>query len=178
MMSLYLLAILPPETIDTQASKWKTFMLDHYGCRVAMKSPAHITLIPPFHLADERVDSLTELLEKFARRFSAFELELNNFAAFAPRVIYVHVNHAATLEALKKELEDELLAKDYPIKKEERSFHPHITIANRDLKKQDFPKAWQYFKDLQYNERFAASAISLLKHNGQRWITLFHAALP
>ena len=177
-MSLYMLAILPPETIDTQVSKWKTFILDHFACRVAMKSPAHITLIPPFHLADERVESLKEILSNFARRFSAFELELKNFAAFPPRVIYVHVNASAKLEALKKELEDELLASDYPIKKDERSYHPHVTIANRDLKKQDFPKAWQHFKDLSYNERFPLSAISLLKHNGQRWITLFHAALP
>jgi 2'-5' RNA ligase len=177
-MSLYLLAVLPPEAINIQVSEWKTFMLDHYGCRVAMKSPAHITLIPPFNLADERVENLKEVLETFASAYRAFDLELRNFAAFPPRVIYVDVIPDRMLEALKKHLEDALLIQKYPIKKEERGFHPHVTIANRDLKKQDFPQAWDHFKSMQYNQRFTVEAITLLKHNGQRWITLFNAALP
>ena len=177
-MSLYLLAALPPEEIDIQVSEWKTFMLDHYGCRVAMKSPAHITLIPPFNLADERVENLKELLEKIASAYHAFGVELSNFSAFPPRVIYVDVIPNKNLEALKHQLEDALSGAEYPIKKEERSFHPHVTIANRDLKKQDFPKAWNHFKTIEYHKRFTVKAITLLKHNGQRWITLFNATLP
>ena len=35
-----------------------------------------------------------------------------------------------------------------------RGFHPHITIAFRDLKKQVFHKAWEEFKDKKYNIDF------------------------
>ena len=129
-------------------------------------------------LGDERIENLRGLLEQFVSAYRVFDLELKNFSAFAPKVIYVDVISNSTLEALKNHLEDALLKEHYPVKKEERKFHPHVTIANRDLKKEDFPKAWDYFKGIRFSKQFPVQAISLLKHNGQRWITLLHAALP
>jgi 2'-5' RNA ligase len=177
-MSLYLLAIVPPQEIDSKVSSWKEYMLNRYSCRVALKSPAHITLIPPFHLADEKVEALKDLLEAFAKKSVAFNLELKNFSAFPPRVIFVHVLPDERLEAMKKALERELIIHGYAIKQEQRPFHPHVTIANRDLSRQDFPEAWQYFQNLQYEAGFKVEAITLLKHNGQTWNRLADATLP
>src|SRR6185436_18497531 len=103
-------------------------------------------------------------------RQQAFLIQLKNFSAFKPRVIYVDVLPEPRLNELKTALETTLLQSNrFPIKKEERPFHPHITIANRDLRKEDFPLAWQHFQQINYEESFMAEAIALLRHNGHVW---------
>ena len=166
----YFIAIVAPEEINRQVLEWKQYMLQHFNCKVALKSPAHITLIPPFIMADDLLPLMEEQLELFSARQQSFPVQLKNFAAFKPRVLYVHVHPNTHLSGLQANLEAFLLQhKHFPIKKEERAFHPHVTIANRDLQKEDFPKAWQYFQQLKYEVTFPAGSIALLQHNGQTW---------
>lgn len=167
---LYFIAILTPDNINQQILEWKHYMLQQFHCKVALKSPAHITLIPPFDMPDALHPDLQELLQHFSARQTDFSIQLNNFDAFAKRVIFVNVVSGARLNALQTNLEIILLqSKRFPINKEDRPFHPHVTIANRDLKKEDFPLAWQYFQQWTYEETFMAGAISLLQHNGNTW---------
>ncbi|WP_205509069.1 RNA 2',3'-cyclic phosphodiesterase [Longitalea arenae] len=167
---LYFIALVAPEIINQQVLEWKHYMLEQFQCRVALKSPAHITLIPPFQMPDDARPALQELLMEFAAAQQPFPIRLHNFAAFKPRVIYVDVVPSARLEDLQSKLETAVLKTGrFRIKKEERPFHPHVTIANRDLKKEDFPKAWAYFQQLKYDVSFPAQAISLLRHNGRVW---------
>jgi 2'-5' RNA ligase len=163
---LYFIAIVTPEPINQQVLEWKHYMLQHFNCRVALKSPAHITLIPPFDMPDTMQHELEEVLLEFAAEQPSFPIQLKNFAAFKPRVLYVHVQPNTHLQA---RLEAYLIQTDFPIKKEDRPFHPHVTIANRDLQKDDFPMAWQYFQQMSYEVSFQANAISLLRHNGEIW---------
>jgi 2'-5' RNA ligase len=166
----YFIAIVAPEEINQQVLEWKQYMLQHFNCKVALRSPAHITLIPPFIMADTMQHELEEVLLEFANEQSSFPIQLKNFAAFKPRVLYVHVQPNSLLNDLQASLEAFLLQhKHFPIKKEDRAFHPHVTIANRDLQKEDFPLAWQYFQQMSYEVSFPAYAISLLRHNGQIW---------
>jgi 2'-5' RNA ligase len=166
----YFIAIVAPEQINQQVLEWKQYMLQHFNCKVALKSPAHITLIPPFIMADELLPQMEVQLESFSIRQQSFPIQLKNFAAFKPRVLYVHVQPNTHLSELQANLEAFLLQhKHFPIKKEDRPFHPHVTIANRDLQKDDFPLAWKYFEQLSYEVTFKANAISLLRHNGQIW---------
>lgn len=51
----------------------------------------------------------------------------------------------------------------------ELAFHPHLTLAFRDLKKPEFYKAWEEFKDRKFNAGFVVNSISLLKHDGMQW---------
>jgi 2'-5' RNA ligase len=83
-------------------------------------------------------------------------------------VIFVGVEKNEALAQLKLALEDYLLNK-YPIKKETRPFHAHLTIANRDLMKKDFAPAFAHFNNIEYDAKFPATAISLLRHNGTEW---------
>ncbi|AEW03574.1 2'-5' RNA ligase [Niastella koreensis] len=167
---LHFIAIVAPEEINQQVLQWKHYMKKHFQCKVALKSPAHITLIPPFELPDSLQTEMQELLLPFASRRQSFPIQLKNFAAFKPRVIYVDVLPGEPLNELKTALETTLLQSNrFPIKKEDRPFHPHVTIANRDLRKEDFPLAWQHFQQINYEASFIAGAISLLRHNGQVW---------
>lgn len=166
----YFIAIVAPEQINQQVLEWKQYMLQHFNCKVALRSPAHITIIPPFIMANDLLPQMEEQLESFSARQQSFPIQLKNFAAFKPRVLYVHVEPNTHLSELQANLEAFLLQhKHFPIKKEERSFHPHVTIANRDLQQSDFPIAWQHFQQLKYDVTFPANALALLQHNGQMW---------
>jgi 2'-5' RNA ligase len=167
---LHFIAIVAPYNINQQVLQWKHYMRDHFKCKVALKSPAHITLIAPFDMPDHLQTVMQEVLLPFAARQQGFPIQLKNFAAFQPRVLYVDVIPSAPLNELRTALEATLLQSNrFPIKKEERPFHPHVTIANRDLHTKDFPLAWQHFQQINYEASFMANAIALLRHNGQVW---------
>jgi 2'-5' RNA ligase len=50
-----------------------------------------------------------------------------------------------------------------------RPFKPHLTIAFRDLKKSQFPKAWEFYKHRPFKSACEIDGISLLKHDGKQW---------
>jgi 2'-5' RNA ligase len=167
---LYFIAIVAPVPINAEVLVWKKYMEREYGCVAALRSPAHITLVPPFTMKKEREEELGLYLASFSVTEKSFNINLFNFDTFAPRVIFVNVKPEEALLTLKNRLDDYLLPlKNFSFKKEERPFHPHITIANRDLKKTDFHKAREYFIELEYQASFSASAISLLRHNNKEW---------
>jgi 2'-5' RNA ligase len=145
-MPMFFIAILAPTEINVKVTEWKHYMQERYGCKVALRSPAHITLIPPFTMDEVQETNICSSLTYLAKKESPFDLILKNFAAFPPRVIYVHVQSTSHLTQLKSSLENYLTGQQFPIKKEERPFHPHVTIATRDLTKTSFKEAWQYFK--------------------------------
>ena len=167
---LFFIAIVAPSNINQQVLEWKLYMQQRFLCKVALKSPAHITLIPPFTMPQTSQSEMGELLLSFAALRKSFPIHLKNLAAFKPRIIYVDVLPGIPLNELRTALETTLLQNNrFPIKKEERPFHAHVTIANRDLHKDDFPLAWQHFQQITYEASFTADAIALLRHNGQVW---------
>jgi len=174
MASMYFIAIVLPPSLDQEIRKWKQYMKEHFNCEVALRSPAHITLVPPFWMNDELEDKLREAISLFAQRQTSFEISLKDFAAFKPRVIYVNVLPNPSLQDLHFQLQEFLVAKiSFPIKKEERPFHPHVTIATRDLHKSSFYEAWEIFKDKKYEVTSIISSISLLRHNQKNWDVVF-----
>lgn len=167
---LYFIAIVAPGHINEQVLIWKKYMEAQYGCKVALRSPAHITLVPPFNMPPEKEAVLGQHLSLFCKEEKSFPIQLHHFDSFAPKVIFVHVQPDEPLFHLKHRLDAYLIPlKDFHFKKEQRPFHPHITIANRDLAKKDFRKAWEYFSGLKYSAQFKAESISLLRHNNKEW---------
>lgn len=170
-MSLYFIAVTAPEPVNEQVLGFKNYMLETYGCRVALKSPAHITLVPPFTLADQERARLERTLDAFAAEQNNLDIELKDFAAFAPRVIYVDVVASRALEELQAALEQTLLGQSFPVRKSTRAFHPHVTMANRDLQPHHFREAWDRFRHERFEARFPAQGISLLHLENGRWKT-------
>lgn len=112
-----------------------------------------------------------EVLESFAGRHENFQVELEDFGAFGPRVIFIDVALNQALENLQKDLVKtarqglNLHNANY----KQRGFHPHITLAFRDLRKPAFKEAWIEFKPKEYHATFEVSSFWLLKHNGKNW---------
>lgn len=167
---LYFIAILAPADIDQHIIGWKKYMLQYFNCKVALRSPAHITLIPPFRAEKSKEDELVVQLDTFAKQRNDFEVSIRNFSCFPPRVIYADVEKTAELEEIRTAIGQFFLSDPLvKIKSDSRPFHPHITIANRDLRKQDFKTAWAHFQVMQYEAKFVANAVSLLRNSSTGW---------
>ena len=169
---MYYVAIVCPREINEKVQKFKQWMKDRFGCVVAMKSPAHITLIPPFWFMLEREHELVNTVQSFVNIFSQ-KIELDGFSHFRKKVLFVRIMENASLDELKSEVEQYFTGKIGAIfKKDDRPFHPHITIANRDMKPSHFEDAWEHFSEHIFKESFNADSISLLKLNPGGWAVI------
>lgn len=169
-MHMYYLAILAPEEINEEVLKWKNFFKERFDCSKALNSPAHITLISPFWMNTNLENELAVSLKEFCKEQKEFPVQLKDFSAFKPKVIFVDVVKNERLEILHASFNEFILSQQkFPIKKDENVFQPHITLATRDLYKKDFKEAWEIFSKKKYVAEWVATSISLLRHNKKNW---------
>ncbi len=174
MANMYFIALVAPKEINEDVLKWKQLMKEQFGCAVALRSPAHITLIPPFWMEEILENKLQNEISYFSQNQIPFEIGLKNFAAFKPKVIYIDVVPNKILNILQQNFLQFLLkTKLFPVKTDERPYHPHVTIATRDLHKKAFHDAWQVFKEKKYETFWKADGISILRHNQKNWDVVF-----
>lgn len=173
MADMYFIAILLPQELNTKVLIYKEWMRDKYNCKVALKSPAHITLIPPFWLDDQKEERLVEATKRIATDQPKFNIQTFGFDAFQPRTLFIAVSPNELLNDLKKNAETIFASyPDLKIKKESRPFHPHVTIATRDLPKSAFYEAWDYFEEMEFRKEWIVEGLSVLKHNKKNWDVL------
>jgi 2'-5' RNA ligase len=166
---LFFIALLPDEKVRREITGFKKDCARLFQARHALTSPPHITLIPPFLLRQQQLDKLGDALGDFAASQAPFSVYLQDFDAFPPRVIYVGVLPNDHLTALQLALE-KYLETSFGLKKERpRGFHPHVTIAHRDLDRRQFQPAWEHFSNIEYRRTFLADSIALLEHARGRW---------
>lgn len=166
---LYFIALLPDPVIQKEVTGFKQECARLFGASHALKSPPHLTLLPPFPWHPADLQKLGKALGAFAASQKPFEVALENFSCFPPRVIFVNVATNPSLhrlcEALQTQLEQTLGLKN----KRGRGFNPHMTIAHRDLRQDTFPEAWAHFSKIIYRRTFKADRLALLEHTKQRW---------
>ena len=144
-------------------------MRDRFGASHALKSPAHITLQMPFRMDESKERDMGKSLKNFATREMAFKVDLNGFDSFPPRVLFVRiVNHQPL-----KEFHDrfnESVTKELGLQnKSPFEYHPHMTIATRDLTEDAFNLAWPELSSRTFEGNFLVKSLFLLKHNGKDW---------
>lgn len=168
-IGLYFVALIPPDDIAEEVKAFKELAARRFHSRKALTSPAHITLQPPFKWPENRIGEITALLEQLTPTVTPFEQELRDFNCFKPRVVFVGVVLNDALKNLAARLQLTLK----PLLGEEnidaRPYHPHMTVAFKDLKPCWFYQAWAYFSAQSYQRTFTADALCLLKHNGKEW---------
>ena len=170
MEGLYFIAVVPPADIRDRITAIKQRVRKEYGSAHALRSPPHITLHMPFKWKEEKLPILTEAIERVTRENRPFDIHLKDFDCFPPRVIYVDVAPNADLAKLRHEVVAgmrrlHVLNADYKFK----AFHPHVTIAFRDLRKAAFHKAWAYYQDQKLDFEFQVRGIELLRHDKHCW---------
>lgn len=171
---LYFIAIIPPAPFFDTALALKHYFRDRYGSKASLNSPPHITLHMPFQWNEDKEPKLLERLSLFSEGNMSLHLEFNNFGCFPPRVIFIDLKKSQDLENYQQQLhrfcktELNLFNANYKAK----PFHPHLTLAFRDLKKAAFYEAWLEFKEKDFEGEFSSKGFTLLKHNGKQWNVL------
>lgn len=169
-MGRYFIGLLPPNQIQVAVNQVKEDCVRHYASRKAQNSPPHITLQPPFEWLPEQIPTLEAVLAAFAHCHDPLPLQLSGFGAFAPRVIYINVVTSPELALLQQALSDHLeQALRIVPQAARRPYKPHMTVAFRDLSKQNFRRSWVQYQHRPFEAQFIATGLTLLSHNGQHW---------
>ena len=169
---LYFVAVVPPEPVLSEVRAFKEEIRDRFDSRRALRSPAHITLYPPFRLERSDTETIHDQLRAISEVFKPFEIELSGFGCFRPRVIFVQPVESDHLRALQREVAtriNPLTKASYDLN---RRFHPHMTIGFRDLTKENFGRAWKEFETRDYRRTVRIADIALLKLEPDGWIIL------
>lgn len=173
----YFIAIVPPEPFLSETQSLRVYMSETYSNKASLNSPPHITLHMPFRWKEKKEQLLIDKLASFAKSLEPFSISLQNFAAFPPRVIYVDVLRNDGLVTLQKSLERfcKVEFQLFNANRLNQAYHPHLTVAFRDLKKDKFKDAWAEFSERNYSATFICTSITLLKQEDKQWHVLSHA---
>lgn len=165
-MSLYYLAVLPSTKVSDKVTSLKLFASANFHTHHALRSPPHVTLIPPIHLGEEHLTSLMQDLHSVAAQTWPFFLHFPGFGRFEERVIFLRVSPCIPLVALQLALRDVMP----PQKSSRRPFHPHMTIAHRDIAPNVFSSAFLHFLHIGFSEYSLINSFTLLKLVNHQWV--------
>ncbi len=169
---MFFIAIVPPKITADAVTEIKNDFANRFESKRALRVMPHITLKAPFKIFEGKRSGLLQWFSKLKIDRPPFELSLNGFGAFNKHspVIFIRPVQSENLTALQSRLIEKLsnrLPKD--IQSTDKDFHPHMTIAYRDLTRENFDKAWSEYEHLDFSASFAVDAFHLLEHDGTKW---------
>ncbi|MEB2773735.1 2'-5' RNA ligase family protein [Algoriphagus sp. D3-2-R+10] len=169
-MQKYFLAIVPEGEFQEQVTNLKLEIKELYQAKYALKSPAHITVKMPFVYNEAKEEKLTEKLGSFIKSYESMFITIKGVKTFGERVIYLGVEAGQDLYVFQKEMKT-FCKKELNIVDElsDRNFHPHMTIAFKDIKKSQFQNILQFSSGMNLTEEMVVNKIALLKKVEGRW---------
>ena len=91
-VKLYFWALVAKEPNQSKITRLKEEAAHRFHSSRALRSPAHITLIPPLRLSPAQLESLQEDFCEVALCTPPFNLDLTGVNGFPERVVYIHVH--------------------------------------------------------------------------------------
>lgn len=168
-MALYFIALIPEGPIKEKIKNIKLEVAAAYGAKHALKLPAHITMQIPFKLDEQQERTMLKVLNKTAEKHASFTVAISGFGAFPPRVLFLNIDSGEELYNLQRQLQHELEEHNLIVPKKQKPFHPHITIATRDLNEISFNAAWSKFQIRKFFEEWEVKEFYILKHLEKEW---------
>jgi 2'-5' RNA ligase len=166
----YFIALVPEGKIQEDATQLKELLKEKFNLKYALKSPAHITIKMPFNWNEAKEEKLISLLDGFFTEKKAFGLRLKGFDRFGKRVIFISVKPSDPLLQLQQSLgEFSRIALKQALELSDKSFHPHMTLAFKDIKPAKFDEYWQFIKQQTFDQQYQVTHVALLKRHDGRW---------
>lgn len=169
---LKLIAIVLPEPLFSLVREEQNFIAKTWGCRQALRVPPHVTIIPPLSVKEKEVKELESIAKEVAGHRKPFSMKITGYDTFSPRVIFLKPNFPYELGLLYTNLRDAIIPKipqalnRYP----DESFHPHITLAYRDLTPDQFKEMWRHYKNKKAKYTIDINQISILVNTEDGWV--------
>lgn len=169
-LAKYFLALVPQGQIQQEATALKEELKSLFNIKYALKSPAHVTLKMPFNYNELKEEKLILNVQNFLHPYSPFQLQLKGFDRFGKRVIYINVRQSAALNQLQEDL-GKFCKLKLKLNNElsDRAFHPHMTLAFKDIKPNKFDTYWQHVKSKEFKATYPVEDLALLKRIEGRW---------
>lgn len=168
----YFLALVPPPDILQTAHEIKVRIREEFGVKYALKSPPHITLKMPFSYNEAKESQLIASLTEYLKTQASFKVQIGGASSFGNRVIFLSIQKTEPLIQLQEGLKlfckrnlhlvDEL---------SDRNFHPHMTIAFKDVKPRIFEEVLARVRGQSFDATFLADHITLLKRSEGSWLS-------
>ncbi|WP_051315389.1 2'-5' RNA ligase family protein [Algoriphagus terrigena] len=170
-MQKYFLALVPPAEILDKAHKIKIALRDQFGIKYALKSPPHITLKMPFSYNEAKEDVLVANLQEHLKGQEAFRVKIDGVGTFGNRVIYLAIEDSEILRSCQRGL-TKFCKERLHLTQElsDRNYHPHLTVAFKDLKANHFSDALAFVKQESFTTVYYAAELTLLKRIDGVWI--------
>lgn len=165
----YFIAVTIPEPLNTEIEDIKRKISIEYQTKSVLKSPSHITIVPPFFWSNE--EELLTMVQQFS--FPEFNIQLSGYKTFPIGVVFIDVKNNEQMDQLHISFSD-VFFRDFPQlkKKPHFPFQPHITVGNRDWKKEQFNRCWNDMKDKNFETEFSYKKLTLLKNTNGLWKSL------
>lgn len=170
-MNRYFIAAIPPVYLANYITGVKQSIAEKYDSKAALNQPPHITVVPPFELDESKEESLYQLVENYLKNTYPFLLTLENYGSFPPKVIFIDVVPNHQLNELANNL-SKVLQEQEIVKPSNYSYHPHVTVAFKDLTEENYKLAWEEYKDKNVYFNWDLNQISLLKYVDKQWLVV------
>jgi len=169
----YFIAIVPEGEIQQKATDLKLMLNEQFNLKYALKSPPHVTLKMPFNWNEAKEIKLIDLLTAFCQEQQSFQLKFSGFDKFGKRVIFIKVKEDPALSSLQIGLSKYCKSNLNLVEElSDRAYHPHMTLAFKDLKETRFGEYWAFIKKQRFEEKMDVKDIALLKRIDGRWVVL------
>ncbi|MCF8237831.1 MAG: 2'-5' RNA ligase family protein [Saprospiraceae bacterium] len=166
---MYFWALVAEGELQSRLTSLKHIARDEFQSQRALRSPAHITLIPPVRLTDQACQQIERRIASVALQAAPFILQIDGVKGFSSRVIYADVVEHQELVDLQHRL-DAAFREECPGHRiKHHSYRPHVTLAFRDLDPKIYPLALAYFQNLGLHFEWPCRHISRLKHHQDHW---------
>ena len=160
MSSLIGVAVAVPDPWGAELERWRADLGDPQASAI----PAHITVLPPTRVDDDRLDDVAQHLAAAAASVEPFEVRLRGTATFRPLSPVVFVALSAGISGCEQL---EAAVRRGPLVRElEHPYHPHVTVAH-DLPDDVLDRAESELAA--YAADFPVDEIVLYSHEGGVW---------
>lgn len=166
-----MVALIPPKKLVERLEEVREEFATNYKCKAALKTPVHLTLVPPFQLEPDKEEELVTAL-KAGEELDRFAVELKDYGYFLENeVLFVSVAPSVRLSVLQQAVKN-WVHEGFEVSEKyhnHEEYHPHITIGRKDIPKGRFADAVKEYSELKFAAKFENKAFYLWKHNGKEW---------
>ena len=170
----HFIGVLLPENLTQRLDGYRKYMNQQYGCRSGHGTPIHVTLVPPFKLADKlTTNDIAEALAQMVidKKWHTFNAKIDGFDAFGDRTLFAKVLPSAVWTAFRAAVCSAVAATSPgAVRKDTRPFQPHITVANRDIPPGASTEALEYLNQLELKAVFPVDNITIFERKDKRWV--------
>lgn len=167
---LYFIAFTFPPAVRVLIEQLKLEISEECQSFHALKTPAHITLLSPQYFTNEQIDKLELLLQAQCGLVHPQAGRLNGFGHFRKDVLFLKCELNEEIYRFQREMiasfHSHLQSVDW---KMSAKWHPHVTVAFRDLTEEAFMRVWPKLEFRMFEADFILDTITLFKHNEKHW---------